>query len=123
MTQELECLLEQATQSISQSDDLASLDAIRVTYLGKKGEITHKLKNLSQVSAEERPAAGQAINQIKVRIQTLLEQRKTAISDALIVEKLRNDTVDITLPGRRNQAGGIHPVTLTMNRIQQMFGK
>ena len=123
MTQELERLLEQATQSIRQSDGLASLDVIRVTYLGKKGEITNKLKNLSQVSAEERPAAGQAINIVKVRIQTLLEQRKTAISDALIAEKLSNDTVDITLPGRYNKAGGIHPVTLTMNRIQKMFGK
>lgn len=68
MTQELERLLEQATQSIRQSDGLASLDVIRVTYLGKKGEITNKLKNLSQVSAEERPAAGQAINLVKVRI-------------------------------------------------------
>jgi phenylalanyl-tRNA synthetase alpha chain len=123
VTQELECLLEQAMQSISLSDDLASLDAIRVTYLGKKGEITNKLKSLGQVSAEERPAAGQAINKVKVRIQTLLEHRKTAIGDALIAEKLQNDTVDITLPGRRNKAGGIHPVTLTMNRIQKMFGK
>jgi phenylalanyl-tRNA synthetase alpha chain len=123
VTQELECLLEQAMQSISLSDDLASLDAIRVTYLGKKGEITNKLKSLGQVSAEERPAAGLAINKVKVRIQTLLEHRKTAIGDALIAEKLQNDTVDITLPGRRDKAGGIHPVTLTMNRIQKMFGK
>ena len=123
MSQELENLLQQATQSIAESSDLASLDAVRVTYLGKKGEITAKLKNLGKLSAEERPAAGQAINEIKIKIQGLLEDRKTSINDQLISDKLKLDTVDITLPGRRVKAGGLHPVTLTMNRIQKMFGK
>ena len=123
MSQELENLLQQATQSIAESSDLASLDAVRVTYLGKKGEITAKLKNLGKLSAEERPAAGQAINEIKIKIQGLLEDRKTSINDQLIADKLKLDTVDITLPGRRVKAGGLHPVTLTMNRIQKMFGK
>ena len=123
MTQELDSLLEKATQSIAQSEDLASLDAIRVAYLGKKGEITARLKNLGKISPEERPAAGQVINQVKLHIQSLLEGRKTAISNERIAEKLRNDTVDITLPGRRNKPGGLHPVTLTMSRIEKMFGK
>ena len=123
MSQELENLLQQATQSIAESSDLASLDAVRVTYLGKKGEITAKLKNLGKLSAEERPAAGQAINEIKIKIQGLLDDRKTSINDQLIADKLKLDTVDITLPGRRVKAGGLHPVTLTMNRIQKMFGK
>jgi len=120
---ELDNLLQQATQSIAESSDLASLDAVRVAYLGKKGEVTAKLKNLGQIPADERPAAGQAINEIKVKIQALLEDRKASISDQLIAEKLKLDTVDITLPGRRLKAGGLHPVTLTMNRIQKMFGK
>jgi len=123
VSQELDSLLQQASQSIADCADLAALDAVRVNYLGKKGEITTRLKGLGQVSAEERPAAGQAINQIKVAIQGLLETRKSAISDLLIAEKLSQDTVDITLPGRRVCAGGLHPVTLTMNRIQKMFGK
>ncbi len=123
MSQELENLLQQAIQSIAESSDLASLDAVRVSYLGKKGEITAKLKNLGKLSAEERPAAGQAINEIKVKIQAQLEDRKTSINDQLIADKLKLDTVDITLPGRRVRAGGLHPVTLTMNRIQKMFGK
>ncbi len=123
MSQELENLLQQATQSIADAVDLAALDAVRVQYLGKKGEITARLKNLGQISAEERPAAGQAINQVKVSIQSLLETRKSTISDLLIAEKLSKDTVDVTLPGRRNKPGGLHPVTLTMNRIQKMFGK
>jgi len=120
---ELDNLLQQATQSIAESSDLASLDAVRVAYLGKKGEVTAKLKNLGLTPADERPAAGQAINKVKVQIQALLEDRKTSISDQLIANKLKLDTVDVTLPGRRLKAGGLHPVTLTMNRIQKMFGK
>ena len=123
MSLELDNLLQQATQSIAESSDLASLDAVRVAYLGKKGEITAKLKKLGQIPADERPAAGQAINKLKVQIQALLEDRKTSISDQLIADKLKLDTVDVTLPGRRLKAGGLHPVTLTMNRIQKMFGK
>ncbi|NNE64699.1 MAG: phenylalanine--tRNA ligase subunit alpha [Gammaproteobacteria bacterium] len=123
MSHELDNLLEQAATAIAESSDLASLDAIRVSYLGKKGEITARLKNLGQLPPEQRPAAGQAINVIKVKIQTLIEDRKTSLSSQAIADKLKRDTVDVTLPGRRMKAGGLHPVTLTMNRIEKMFGK
>lgn len=123
MSQELDSLLENAVQAINQTNDLASLDSIRVAYLGKKGEITAKLKNLGQIPADQRPAAGQAINRIKLEIQNLLEQQKTAINARLIDDRLSSETVDISLPGRGEQLGGLHPVTLTMNRIQKMFGK
>ena len=123
MSQDLENLLQQASHSISQSGDMAALDVVRVAYLGKKGELTAQLKNLGQLPAEERPAAGQAINQVKVQIQELLETRKSALSDLAIASRLQTETVDISLPGRRNGAGGLHPVTLTMNRIDKMFGK
>jgi phenylalanyl-tRNA synthetase alpha chain len=123
VSQDLNNLLEQASRSISESADIAALDAVRVAYLGKKGELTAQLKNLGQLSAEERPAAGQAINQVKVQIQGLLEARKSELSDAAIVSRLQTETIDISLPGRRSGAGGLHPVTLTMNRIDKMFGK
>lgn len=123
MSQDLKNLLEQASRSISESADIAALDAVRVVYLGKKGELTAQLKNLGQLSAQERPAAGQAINQVKVEIQELLEARKTELSDAAIASRLQTETIDISLPGRRSGAGGLHPVTLTMNRIDKMFGK
>ncbi len=123
MSQELDNLLENAIQAISQSQDLASLDSVRVAYLGKKGEITARLKNLGQISSDLRPVAGQAINQIKIRIQTLVEERKSVINEQLINDKLSSDTVDVTLPGRGLKSGGLHPVTLTMNRIQKMFAK
>jgi phenylalanyl-tRNA synthetase alpha chain len=121
--QDLENLLQQASHSISQSGDMAALDAVRVAYLGKKGELTAQLKNLGQLPAEERPAAGQAINQVKVQIQELLETRKSVLSDLAIASRLETETIDISLPGRGNGAGGLHPVTLTMNRIDKMFGK
>jgi phenylalanyl-tRNA synthetase alpha chain len=123
VSQYLESLLANASNSISQANDLAGLDAVRVAFLGKKGEITARLKSLGQLSSEERPAAGQAINQIKVEIQGLLEARKTALSDQMISSRLAAETVDVTLPGRRVKPGGLHPVTLTMNRIEKMFGK
>jgi phenylalanyl-tRNA synthetase alpha chain len=123
VSQDLENLLQQASHSISQSGDMAALDAVRVAYLGKKGELTAQLKNLGQLPAEERPAAGQAINQVKVQIQELLETRKSVLSDLAIASRLQTETIDISLPGRRNGAGGLHPVTLTMNRIDKMFGK
>ena len=123
MSQELDSLLEKALQAINQSQDLASLDTVRVAYLGKKGEITARLKTLGQIPTEQRPAAGQAINAIKLQIQTSVEQRKSLINKNLISDKLSSETVDITLPGRTERSGGLHPVTLTMNRIQKMFAK
>jgi len=123
VSQELDNLLEKALQAITQSQDLASLDSVRVAYLGKKGEITARLKNLGQIPAEQRPAAGQAINAVKLQIQSLLEQQKSVISEKLINDKLSSETVDVTLPGRAERSGGLHPVTLTMNRIQNMFAK
>jgi phenylalanyl-tRNA synthetase alpha chain len=121
--QELNNLLENAIQAINQSQDLASLDSVRVAYLGKKGEITARLKSLGQISSDLRPAAGQAINQIKLQIQSSLEERKSVISDQLIIDTLSSETVDVTLPGRAENSGGLHPVTLTMNRISKMFSK
>ena len=123
MSQDLSNLLERATRSIDDAADVAALEAVRVAYLGKKGEITAELKNLGQLPADERPAAGQAINQVKQQIQALLESRKAALSDEAIIARLESETVDISLPGRRNAAGGLHPVTRTMNRIDRMFGK
>jgi len=123
VSQELDSLLEKALQAINQSQELASLDTVRVAYLGKKGEITAKLKTLGQIPTEQRPAAGQAINAIKLQIQTSVEQRKSLINKNLINDKLSSETVDITLPGRAERSGGLHPVTLTMNRIQKMFAK
>ncbi|MCP4765304.1 MAG: phenylalanine--tRNA ligase subunit alpha [Gammaproteobacteria bacterium] len=123
MSEDLDKLLQRVSCSISEAADMAALDAVRVGYLGKKGELTALLKNLGQLPAAERPAAGQAINQAKNRVQELIEARKSTLADALIASRLQTEKVDISLPGRGRGGGGLHPVTLTINRIDKMFGK
>jgi phenylalanyl-tRNA synthetase alpha chain len=123
VSDDLDKLLEQASSAISEATGVAALDAVRVAYLGKKGELTALLKNLGQLPVEQRPAAGQAINLAKQQVQEQIEARKARLADAAIAERLQGETLDITLPGRRRSAGGLHPVTLTMNRIDTMFGK
>ncbi len=123
MSEDLDKLLQQVSCSINEAADMVALDAVRVGYLGKKGQLTALLKNLGQLPAAERPAAGQAINQAKNRVQELIEVRKSTLADALIASRLQTETVDISLPGRGREGGGLHPVTLTMNRIDKMFGK
>jgi len=120
---ELNNLLTSATSAIESAANLSALDNLRVQYLGKKGEITLQLKNLGQLPGDQRRAAGQEINQVKQQIQQKLETKKTELNEAAINEKLAAEKIDITLPGRQVDKGGLHPVTLTMNRIEKMFGK
>ena len=120
---ELNNLQETAAAAINAAGDLAQLDNLRVQYLGKKGEITLQLKNLGQLPPDQRREAGQQINVVKQAIQQLLETRKSELSEQAINAQLAAEAVDITLPGRRVDRGGLHPVTLTMNRIDRMFGK
>ena len=120
---ELNSLLQSATAAIEAAEDLASLDQLRVAYLGKKGEVTALLKNLGQLPGDQRRAAGQEINKVKQAIAELLEQRKEILNDAQINAQLKAETIDVTLPGRDVDRGGLHPVTLTMTRIEKMFGK
>ncbi len=120
---ELNSLLKTATAAIESAEDLTSVEELRVGYLGKKGEVTAQLKSLGSLPHEERRAAGQEINNIKQAIQQLLEERKAVLAEAKINADLLSETVDVTLQGYGVETGGLHPVTLTMNRIQQMFGK
>ncbi len=123
MQAELDKLVEQAKQAISNVSDAKALDEIRVQYLGKKGEITSRMKQLGSLSAEERPKAGQVINQAKQQVQQALEAKKTELETALLNEKLAGETIDVTLPGRSIPAGGLHPVTRTMQRIEKLFSQ
>jgi phenylalanyl-tRNA synthetase alpha chain len=123
MQNELNQLVETAEQAISQASDLKLLDDIRVAYLGKKGSITERMKLLGKLSKEEKPAAGQAINVAKQAVQKLLEVRKETLNNAELESKLKSQTIDVTLPGRGQQAGGLHPVTRTMERIEELFSQ
>ena len=119
--QNLDELVAQAEQETAAAEELAALDAVRVAYLGKKGKLTEQLKSLGKLSAEERPAAGQAINQAKQAVQAAIEARRQALEDAALAEQLKAEAVDVTLAGRGQAVGGVHPVTRTRRRIEQIF--
>lgn len=123
MQQELEQLIQNAQKAVAAASDLQSLDQIRVQYLGKKGELTARMKMLGKLSAEERPAAGQLINDAKQAVQQALEARKDILQESEMAERLAAESVDVTLPGRGQVAGGLHPVTKTMDRIESLFAQ
>ncbi len=118
---DLQQLLNQAHQAITDAADLQQLDQVRVQYLGKKGEFTAQLKALGQLPAEERKQAGQVINDAKRSFQAVLETRKDELEADKLNAQLQEQTVDVTLPGRGQHVGGLHPVTRTMERIEQLF--
>jgi phenylalanyl-tRNA synthetase alpha chain len=118
---ELEEIANQAQASIAASSDLSSLDALRVEYLGKKGVLTGLLKGLGALSVEERPAAGAKINEVKQALQAQIDKRKTELESDALNQRLMQETIDVTLPGRGESSGGLHPVTRTMERIESIF--
>ena len=115
-------LLEQGKQAVAQADSVRLLDEVRVQYLGKKGELTQLLKGLGKLSAEERPAAGAKINEAKEALQEALDARKAHLEANALSAKLASEKIDVTLPGRKTDLGGMHPVTRTLERIEAFFG-
>ncbi|GLS27502.1 phenylalanine--tRNA ligase subunit alpha [Marinibactrum halimedae] len=117
----LAALTDEALQLVVGANDLAALDHVRVEYLGKKGQITALLKNLGKLDPSERPAAGAEINRAKQQVQEKINERKQALEDSAIAEKLASETIDVTLPGRNAEIASAHPVTRTLERIESIF--
>ncbi len=118
---DIESVVETATQSIASADSLELLDQLRVHYLGKKGELTARLKQLGQLPPEERREAGQVINVAKQAVSQAIEVRKAALENEKLTQRLASETIDISLPGRGQQSGGLHPVTRTLERIKSLL--
>jgi phenylalanyl-tRNA synthetase alpha chain len=116
-------LVQDSLAAVENADDLKALDQIRVEYLGKKGAITQQAKTLGKLSAEERPAAGQKINEAKGKVELAINARRDDLERVAIEQKLAGESIDVTLPGRGQDLGGLHPVTRTLQRIEQFFGK
>jgi len=114
-------LISRAQDEIASSDDLAGLDAVRVKFLGKKGELTLQLKQLGSLSADERPAAGQQINRAKQTVQDAIEARRDDLEGVQQAAILAGGALDVSLPGRGQRPGGLHPVTRTQDRIETIF--
>lgn len=120
--QDLDELTSTATAAIASAADLAALDTERVRYFGKKGEVTGLLKGLGALPAEERAERGAQINAVKQAIQSGIDLRRGALEQARLNEQLATDSVDVTLPGRRQGSGGLHPITRTIERMEEYFG-
>jgi phenylalanyl-tRNA synthetase alpha chain len=120
---DLDTLTKEAEQAIEQATDLQTLDQVRVQYLGKKGVLTEQLKQLGKLPPEERPAAGQAINVAKKKVQSAIEDRKESLQSSKLQAQLAAETIDVTLPGRGQETGGPHPVRRTLDRIERLFAQ
>jgi phenylalanyl-tRNA synthetase alpha chain len=119
----LSSLVEQALADVDSSTTLAALDDVRVRILGKKGLLTEQLKSLGSLSAAERPEAGQRINDAKASIQAALEMHRIRLEQAALEKDLTKGTIDVTLPGRGQERGSMHPVTRTRLRIERIFAQ
>ena len=116
-------ILEHAKAQIAEAGSLKELDELRVSFLGKKGELTALLKGLGKLTKEERPKMGEAINQAKLNVQSLLSNRKTELETIELEKRISEEKIDVSLPGRNFEMGGLHPITITLNRIQALFAK
>ncbi|AZQ10750.1 MULTISPECIES: phenylalanine--tRNA ligase subunit alpha [Shewanella] len=121
--QQLTEIVEQALAAIEQAPDLKVLDDIRVDYLGKKGRITDMMKLMGTLSAEEKPKFGQAVNDAKQAVQKALSEQIDQFKARELETKLAAEQIDVTLPGRTLENGGLHPVTRTIERIESFFGE
>ena len=121
--QDLTILQQQALAAIEQAQDGNLLEAIRVEYLGKKGRLTDILKNLVNLSAEEKPKMGQLVNQIKRDISVSIEHKMLQLKEQELELKLVTEKIDVTLPGRGNQSGSLHPVTQVKLRVNDYFSR
>ena len=119
--QSLENIKAEAVVAIEAALDIAALEELRVSYLGKKGALTGLLKNLGQLSAEERPKAGAEINAVKQQLNEQLNARKASLQDAALASQLAEEVIDVTLPGRRAETGSLHPITRTIQRMETFF--
>jgi phenylalanyl-tRNA synthetase alpha chain len=118
---DLKSLVASTLAEIGSSADLSALDAVRVAMLGKKGSVTELLKGLGTLPATERRAAGAAINEARDRIAAALDSRRAELEAASLDRELKTAAIDVTLPGRGQSVGGLHPVTRTRLRIEAIF--
>ena len=120
MKAELEAIAKQALEEHKGAQDLKVLDAVRVKYLGKKGELTAILKQMGKLSAEERPVIGQLANQVRADIEQMLEQTKTDLEAKALDIRLAGETLDVTLPGQKKPLGKKHPLTIVLDELKEI---
>jgi phenylalanyl-tRNA synthetase alpha chain len=122
-TQELENLVDRIRDELGSAGQLADLEKLRVSYIGKKGVLTQQLKRIGSLPPDQRPGFGNAVNEAKRAVEALIEERRGVLSDESIAQQLQAEHIDVTLPGRGNRTGGLHPLSRTMDRLVEIFEK
>ena len=121
MKEQLEAIRKGALDSIVGTKAAAELDALRVKYLGKKGELTAVLKQMGSLSAEERPVMGQMANEVRAAVEKAIESQAAILQKAALEAKLKAETLDITIPGKEVALGHKHPMYTVLDEIKQVF--
>ena len=121
MRDKLEVIKHSAIASIETADSLTVLEELRVQYLGKKGELTAVLRNMKDLSSEERPVIGQLANEVRAEIEEKLASKKTALESAEQDKKLQEEVLDVTMPGKKLHLGHMHPIQKTLEEVKEIF--
>ena len=121
MKEQLEKIRQLAEAELAECNAVDALEALRVKYLGKKGELTAILKQMGGLSAEERPVIGQLANEVRKSIEDTLAARTAALKSELAAKKLKEETIDVTLPGKVQFVGKLHPLTAVLNEVKEVF--
>lgn len=119
--EQLQKIKEQAAAEIASLNDTRALDDLRVRFLGKKGELTAILKQMGQLSAEERPVMGQLANDVRAQLETAISQKAAALKAAVTEQRLRTEAVDVTMPGKKRSIGVRHPLNIVLDDLKAIF--
>ena len=121
MKEQLATIRAAALEAFTSAKDSAELDALRVQYLGKKGELTAVLKMMGKLSAEERPAMGQLANQVRADLEAALDEAAAKLAEAALEQRLKDEALDVTIPGKAVTVGHRHPMYIALDEIKEIF--
>ena len=121
ISKQLQEIKQRAEQSLDSVNNLSQLEQLRVSYLGKKGEITAILKQMGSLSPEERPVVGELANKVRTQIEQLISEKTSALKNARRKARLEAETIDITLPAKAVKKGGLHPLSIVQNDMIELF--
>ncbi len=121
MKEKLAKIKQEALESIANASSVEALNDLKVTYLGKKGQLTEILKSMKDVSAEERPKIGQMVNETRSEIEGRIDQMRQKFENKRLEAKLKSEVIDVTLPGKKKKLGHIHPNNMILKEVEDIF--
>ena len=121
MKDQLEKIRQEALKQIESSDALEKLNEIRVSFLGKKGELTSVLKSMKDITPEDRPTVGQMVNEVRSIIEGKLEEAKTSLAKKAREDQLKKEVIDVSLPAKHSKMGHTHPNTIALEEVERIF--